>query len=113
MEEAINKLDEAGLLYMWDATFSEYPLDDLIQTLSDDVTDEDILYEMRNMIIDRIRFRERRRPRVQLTEAINEQCSRRQRKAEELSKARREHYNRRQQRRKLNLSYRDTFMNNY
>ena len=60
MEEVINKLDYNGLVPIWNVTFPGWSIEDYVVTLSYDNQD-DILEDIRSLLIDEIRNNERKR----------------------------------------------------
>ena len=64
MEEVINKLDYNGLVPIWNVTFPGWPIEEYIDTLSYDNQD-DILEDIRSLLIDEIKNNERKRQKEQ------------------------------------------------
>ena len=56
MDQVINNLDKAGLFSMWRTVFPNWPKD-----YYDDMTEDEILDDMRYILINEIRKRERQR----------------------------------------------------
>ena len=64
MEEVINKLDYNGLVPIWNVTFPGWSIEEYIDTLSYDNQD-DILEDIRSLLIDEIKNNERKRQKEQ------------------------------------------------